>query len=141
MKLKNGIYKASNVTFNPLTCEAYSYGWWKFVAKIDGKVIFNNYRYSNTTTKHQYKVRRLLLERGITIDIEAPFPRGIECVFLESAILEAEENLCDQYLEAEAKRDERNQKAREARLAKKLAIIPRYQPSTIQFEPSVENRG
>lgn len=66
---RSKIYKASNVTFNAETCEAYSYGWWKFVARINGFVVFNNYRYSNSTSKHQSKVRSLMSELGIKIDL------------------------------------------------------------------------
>ena len=60
VKRKN-IYMASNynLTFNPVTLEAHSYKWWKFVAKVEGKVIFNNYWYSVSTSKHQNKVREL----------------------------------------------------------------------------------
>ncbi len=61
MKLtKNGVYKASNVTFDPNAMTATSYDWWRFVQKVDDKIIFNDYRYSNTTSKHQHKVLRLL---------------------------------------------------------------------------------
>lgn len=63
------VYKASNVSFNPDTIAAYSYGWWKFVSVINGKVIFNNYNYSPSTNKHQHKVRRLMAELGIDIDL------------------------------------------------------------------------
>lgn len=61
-------YKASNVSFKPETCEAYSYDWWLFVANINGKVVFNAYNYSNSTCKHQSKVRSLLDALGISID-------------------------------------------------------------------------
>ncbi len=63
------VYKASNVSFYPLTREAYSYGWWRFVAIIDGLVVFNEYRYSVSTSKHQQKVSGLLRELGIKIDL------------------------------------------------------------------------
>lgn len=67
------LYKASNVTFDPKKIEAKSYGWWVFVAKIDGVVYFNNFTYSNTTTKHQSKMRGLLKELNIKyVDIECP---------------------------------------------------------------------
>lgn len=65
-----GIYRASNVSFNPETCEAHSYGWWCFVRKVGGKVVFNRYRYSVSTSKHQNKVRTLLAQLGIRIDLE-----------------------------------------------------------------------
>jgi hypothetical protein len=62
------IYKSKNCTFDPKTIEAYSYVWWKFVSVIEGKVIFNNYRYSNTTSKHQRKIDNLMFNLGIKID-------------------------------------------------------------------------
>lgn len=117
---RSGIYKATNVTFDPATIDAYSYGWWRFVAVVEGKVIFNNYRYSNTTAKHQYKVRTLLAELGIKIDMELPLRKGIDYRPLAELILEAEEYLCDEILENEMKREERNLKAKHRRHAKRL---------------------
>lgn len=67
-KPRKGKYESANVTFDPDFCTAYSYSWWRFVDKINGKVVFNNYTYSQTTCKHQQKVRRLLSELGIKID-------------------------------------------------------------------------
>ena len=64
-------YKASNVslTVEP-KLEAYSYGWWLFVVRYKGLVIFNDTNYSNPTCKHQSKVRGVLDDLGIEIDIE-----------------------------------------------------------------------
>ena len=53
-------FEGSNVSFNPNTMVAKSYNWWVFVAEINGKVIFNNSRYSPSTGKHQTKVRKLV---------------------------------------------------------------------------------
>lgn len=64
-----GLYKASNVKFDPIKIEAISYDWWTFVKVIDGKVVFNEYPYSTTTRRHQYKVRQLMRELGIDIDL------------------------------------------------------------------------
>lgn len=64
------LYKASNVQFDPETIRAYSYGWWEFVRTVGDKVVFNNFPYSNTTIKHQWKVRRLMNDLGIQIDVE-----------------------------------------------------------------------
>ena len=66
------IFKNStgNVTFDPKKVEALSYNWWVFVKKIKGKVVFNDYRYSNTTSAHQYLVRTVLKDLGIKIDVE-----------------------------------------------------------------------
>lgn len=63
-----GIYKSSNVTFDPKEVQAHSYAWWMFVTNINGKIVFNNYRYSSSTGKHQSKVRSLLNELDIPID-------------------------------------------------------------------------
>jgi len=49
--------------------EAYSYDHWCFVKKINGKVIFNDYNYSQTTRKHQWEIKSLLKKLGIKIDI------------------------------------------------------------------------
>lgn len=91
-----GIYKASNVSFCPETCRAYSYSWWRFVDKIGGKVVFNNYNYSPSTNKHQQKMRRLLDFLGIKVDLNIKSPGGLQnlssavrCYELEIEALEA----------------------------------------------------
>lgn len=71
------IYKASNVSFNPETNEAYSYDWWCFVKRVNGKTVFNKYNYSPSTIKHQYKVRDLLRDLDIKIDLEVECPSGL----------------------------------------------------------------
>jgi hypothetical protein len=48
---------------------ATSYDWWVFVDVIDGKVVFNNYNYSNTTSRHQAEVHHLMNKLGIKIDL------------------------------------------------------------------------
>lgn len=83
---RQDIYKASNVTFDQNTCEAFSYNWWQFVANINGKVVFNNYNYSPTTIKHQYKVRDLLEKLGIKIDLEIECPAGFQSRDFEISI-------------------------------------------------------
>lgn len=115
------LYKATNVTLNPATLDAFSYGWWRFVAVVEGKVIFNSFRYSVTTAKHQRKVRSVLADLGVTVDLDLQLPRGIRHdQTLAELIVEAEETLCEQFLEAEAKRDERNERSRLKRLTAKL---------------------
>lgn len=67
------LYKASNVTFDPGTCQGYSYKWYRLVDKIGGTVVLNSYAYSNTTIRHIYKVRRVLEDLRIQyVEIEAP---------------------------------------------------------------------
>lgn len=71
-------YKASNVEFNTVTQTATSYGWWLFVSRINGKLVFNNYMYSNTTDRHQSKVRSLLRKLGISVDLTIEAPDGLQ---------------------------------------------------------------
>ncbi len=49
--------------------EAYSYGHWCFVKRINGKLVFNDYNYSHTTRRHQNAVKSLLRELGVKIDL------------------------------------------------------------------------
>lgn len=77
-------YRASNVVFKmgdkPLNQDvsAWSYGWWQFVKVIDGKTVFNSYRYSSSTGKHQSKVRSLMDKLGLKIDMDIEVPLGFQ---------------------------------------------------------------
>jgi hypothetical protein len=77
-------FRASNVYFDIDACEAYSYGWWRFVEVIGGKVVFNSCGYSMSTCGHQAKVRRLLRYLDVRIDCEIKAPGGLQN--LETAI-------------------------------------------------------
>lgn len=115
------IYKGNNITFNPKTMDAVSYNWWRFAARIDGLVVFNDFRYSVTTAKQQRKVAGLMHELGIKVDLTLTLPRGIRHdQTLAELVLECEEHLCEKFLEAELKREERNEKSRVKRLKAKL---------------------
>ena len=46
--------------FNPETNEARSYNHWVYACKIKGQWVFNDYRYSVTTSKHQGEMRHFL---------------------------------------------------------------------------------
>jgi galactitol-specific phosphotransferase system IIB component len=93
------IYKASNVTFNPEKIEAHSYQWWCFVKVIKGLVIFNNYSYSMSTSRHQFKVRRLMSELGIKIDLEVSTRDSLTNYHsIEDLIIQTEEELCNKFL-------------------------------------------
>lgn len=72
------LYKARNVTLDPMSMRAYSYQWWRFVDRIDGLIIFNWYRYSNSTSGHQAKVSRQLRELGVTSRISIEAPEGLQ---------------------------------------------------------------
>lgn len=134
------IYKASNVTFNPTTLDAFSYGWWQFVGVVEGKVIFNNYNYSPTTCKHQAKVRRLLNELGIKIDIVMPLPKGLpksnarECyglldvkrgeMSLAELIKESEEYLCDEFIRTKLRNQDNYYRRKEEKLKQEIRQFP-----------------
>lgn len=122
------IYKASNVTFNPQSKRAYSYSWWRFVDVINGSVVFNSYRYSPSTGKHQSKVRSLMAQLNIEIDHFVECPKGLQnCYWAESSL--------DLYLHrileleaAMAKKGSRKAKNREreeqiARLRARMSLV------------------
>lgn len=68
-----GIYKASNLDFNPETGLGHSYAWYEISKVIKGRQVLNTFNYSATTIKHHNKLWRLLKELGIEfITIEAP---------------------------------------------------------------------
>lgn len=72
------VYKATNLSFDPHEIEARSYSWWIFVKIIKGKIVFNDFHYSNTTNRHQYKVRSIMRELGIKIDTTIEAPKGLQ---------------------------------------------------------------
>lgn len=82
------IYKASNVTFDPESMVADSYNWWNFVQKINGYVVFNNYFYSRSTRKHQAKVRSVLNQLNINIDVEVNISMGLQACYGENSFKE-----------------------------------------------------
>tara|TARA_Y100001937_G_scaffold127345_1_gene199355 strand:+ start:241 stop:684 length:444 start_codon:yes stop_codon:yes gene_type:complete len=68
------VYKASNNEVSLTNMTAYSYGWWKYLTKVElttGKslVIFNNSSYSASTNKHQSNARWLLHKNNIEVDV------------------------------------------------------------------------
>lgn len=66
-----------NNKFYEDTVEATSYGWWTYVAKIKGKVVFNAYPYSHTTQNHQRNMRDLLKRLKIKIDVEVSMRQSL----------------------------------------------------------------
>lgn len=57
-----GVYKNSTGSnyYDPEKQEAFSYRWWRYLQNIEGKLVFNNYSYSVTTSGHQSTLRSLL---------------------------------------------------------------------------------
>jgi len=114
MKRAN-IYQASNYncTFDPNLIEARSYRWWAFVKVIKGQVIFNNYRYSNSTSKHQFKVRSLMSQLGIKIDRYVQVSGGLQHLTTLRDLNKAEKETLERLAaREEAKRIRRNERAR-----------------------------
>lgn len=129
--VRKQIYQAKNVTFDPKSLNAYSYDWWRFVGMVEGKLVVSNYRYSVTTAKHQRKVASLMSQLGITPDLVMPLSRGVRAdQSLADMIIEAEEQLCDDFLRDMEKRDDRNEKARVRRIKMKLED---YLENTVHF--------
>ena len=71
-------YKASNLSFDCRTTTALSYNWWEFVKVINGLVVFNDYRYSPTTQRHQSKISCLLDYLHIDVDLIIECPDGLQ---------------------------------------------------------------
>jgi hypothetical protein len=96
------VYQGANVSYNPETKTALSYNWWEFVKEIGGQVFFNSYHYSQSTSKHQSKVRSLLDTLGVNVDFFVHAPNGLQ-----------EPNNALEYMEKEVQKLHRdNQKGR-----------------------------
>lgn len=80
------IWKASNVTFATQPIKATSYDWWTFVREINGRVVFNGFRYSVTTAGHQAKVRRLMTQLNIRVDFEVETCKSLDTDWVKDAI-------------------------------------------------------
>lgn len=136
---KSGIYKAANVTFNPETNEAYSYAWWRFVGVVNGRVIFNNYRYSVTTAKHQSKVRSLMAQLGIEIDHEFACPKGLQNAYWAESSFEHYAREMVRLESAMAKPGTR--KAKNAERAEQLAGIRAFMELVAKLGKIKSSRG
>ncbi len=68
-KPRSGVWARTNNDWDPASEVATSYGWWQYAARIGGLLVFNSYRYSVSTSKHQSQMRSLLSQLGVRIDI------------------------------------------------------------------------
>lgn len=75
---RTGDFVGSNVGFDPIKMHATSYRWWDMVRRINGLVVFNDYGYSMSTRRHQSKVRSLMRQLGIKIDLEIEARKGLQ---------------------------------------------------------------
>jgi len=114
------VYKASNVEFDANGMDATSYGWWYFVRRIEGQIVFNWYMYSNSTRKHQHKTRALMSELGINIDRTTNIRGSLSRYSTLAQLTQAEKEQREFDLsQAEEKRLEKNRRARERRSEQK----------------------
>lgn len=118
-------YKASNVTFNTETNEAHSYEHWKFTAMIEGKLVFNEYKYSPSTSRHQWKVKRLLESLGIKIDLVVRFRDSLDTSdTIESITHKTDIYDTEKFISEQIKIIDRNERSRLKRLAaKNLTLV------------------
>ena len=113
---KVGAYRAANVYFHPEKLVATSYDWWTFVKRIDGHTVFNSYGYSNTTRRHQYRVREVMRDLGLVIDREVRVPSSLSNFDNMMEIIAAHDKAEAKRLADERKkRDLKNARARERR--------------------------
>lgn len=67
---RGNYYRNSTGTnhFDISLCEARSYGHWRYVKMENNQLVFNRYKYSVTTSKHQREMLSLLDALGIKVD-------------------------------------------------------------------------
>lgn len=124
---RTGIYKASNVTFDPNTMTAQSYAWWDFVKVINGKLVFNDYNYSPTTNRHQRKVRALLRELNVIPNMTIEAPDGLQHDLTSS--IQYYRNKIQKIID-----DMIKPRARKAKNAERAELAERYKEKIRQIE-------
>lgn len=88
--------------FNPETGEGHSYGWYSLTKKIEGKLVLNNYRYSQQTAIHIRRTQDVLNDLGLDyMTIEAP--KGLQD--LDAALAYALNNQAKRYVNNKYGRD------------------------------------
>lgn len=125
------VYKNSTgtVEFDPANNQGRSYRW-TFLAPVDGVLVFNEYRWSNTTSGHQSAVMSTLDQLGrkyIVADFGQTSPlllnrSHVEHLYLEAFRLENEADLARQQ-NTWTNQDRKNQAKRKIETAKKLESI------------------
>lgn len=122
-----GLFKANNVSFDPIECVAVSYNWWLFVKRFGKVVVFNDFSYSVTTSRHQNRVSTLMRQLGIEATLSIEAPGGLQD--LDSAI-RLYKNRIQELQQAIDKRFSRKAKNKERRalisdLKKKIKVVER----------------
>lgn len=118
-------WKASSVEFNPSSFEGTSYNWWHFVRLINGKVVFNDYNYSPTTCKHQQKMRKLLDNLNIKIDLYVSTAKSLtDSEALTTAIKNEEHEIAElELILTNPRRKKALDESRKEQIANKLRHI------------------
>lgn len=93
-----GIYKNSTgtVQYDPVSCQGGSYNW-TFCAKVGQLVVFNTYRWSVTTNRHQSSVRNLVREYQdvVFVDLGSTSPLDLNKEKIISLTVGAFEKIAD----------------------------------------------
>lgn len=140
MKLykRTNVYRASNVCFDPARIEASSYDWWIFVKKIRGLVVFNEYRYSNSTAKHQYKVRDLMDQLGIKIDLVVSVKESLSNIKFDGITIKKLK--AESEAQVAARELVRKKRAKARRIGKRLETLGLYHVDGTRVDPWIEGR-
>lgn len=136
-KPRKGVFeykRRSRCTFDPNVIDARSYDWWQFVMVCDGKVIFNNYSYSHTTSSHQRMVRLLLKQLGIKIDIEVNSAPS-----LSNGLTFALEQAYKDLINARIAQSRRNAKPRTYAIKHATKVIKQLEALGVKFIDSKES--
>jgi hypothetical protein len=120
IKTKN-TYKASNVELNLNTMTAVSYNWWTFLKVIDGQLVFNSYAYSPSTQRQQYKVLKVLAEKGIKLDFIVESRKSLTDSSLFEDAKELIQHDIDDLITAMNKKG--SQKAKNSERAKRIEFL------------------
>ena len=122
LKTQPHLWFGSGIFFDTDKMSATSYQWWHFVRRIEGEIVFNSYPYSISTQRHQRKLRELMSDLRINVDVEISVRASLD-TFRTVKELVIAHNLqieLDARVENE-KRLERNARARVRRQENKSA--------------------
>lgn len=130
---KLGVYKNSTGSFeyNPSTQEAFSYEWWQLLRNMDGVLVLNTFRYSNSTAKHISNLEDLLGYEGY---ISVPFAYNLQYASKEELLKTYESRIVELQYQINKPRTRKKKILEIAiqrdNLAAKWNIEPKYEELT-----------